>query len=79
MKKKIMLALVITSTTLAAVGLLPPKYLNVPDFQDCLKTESMGTWEHWCMPHQKPTNCAEHSWEELTQLTGRDRPADCRH
>lgn len=79
MTKKLILVLAITATALAAVGFVPPRYLAVHGFKHCLEKEHMGTWERWCMPHEKPTACARDSWEQLKQLEEHDRPADCKH
>jgi len=57
--------------------MLPPKYLSIPDFQKCLATKNMGTWQSWCMPAKKPSVCAEQSWQQLNSLTGKDRVPDC--
>lgn len=46
---------------------LPPAYLNVPNFQSCLQTESQGSWQSWCMPKTQPNDCPQSSWTELTK------------
>lgn len=57
------------TNTQAMVGgkrVLPPAYLNVPNFQSCLQTESQGSWQSWCMPKTQPNDCPQSSWKELS-------------
>lgn len=58
-------------------AVLPPKYLGVPDFQKCLSTKNMGTWQSLCMPASKPDQCPDNSWTQLNGLTGKDRVPSC--
>lgn len=44
---------------------LPPAYLGVKKFKQCLSTKSMGTWESWCIPEKKPKKCPSNSWRIL--------------
>ena len=46
-------------------GLLPPKYLRIPNFKSCLSTKDMGAWKAYCVPKEKPQSCAEKSWREF--------------
>ena len=64
----------IASTSIAA---LPPKYLAVKDFKQCLAVQESGTYHAWCLPPAKPQNCPTASWDELKALTGNDRVPDC--
>lgn len=48
--------------------MLPPKYLSVPGFKQCLSLKNMGTWESWCLPKKKPTQCANVSWKKLQRM-----------
>lgn len=57
--------LLITANTFAA---LPPKYLQVDGFQNCLKTKDMGTWQSYCIPKNKPKFCKESSWQQLQTM-----------
>ncbi|MCL5261024.1 MAG: hypothetical protein M1561_05020 [Gammaproteobacteria bacterium] len=80
MKKPLFIAafaalLLIISASIFAV--LPPKYLSVKNFKQCLGTKNMGTWSAWCMPATKPATCPDNSWKELNKLTGRDRLSNC--
>lgn len=58
---------------------LPPKYLNVPQFNKCLGTKEVGTIQQWCLPSKRMDQCPEPSWEQLRNLTGRDRLPDCQN
>jgi len=76
MKKILLLpAILLLSATVYAV--LPPKYLSVPNFEQCLATKNMGSWTAWCMPKTKPYSCPDASWQALNSLTGRDRMQSC--
>ena len=44
---------------------LPPKYLSVKGFKQCLKTKSMGSWDSYCLPSEKPAPCDKKSWAQL--------------
>jgi leader peptidase (prepilin peptidase) / N-methyltransferase len=46
-------------------NVLPPAYLAVADFKKCLATQSMGTWEAYCLPETKPDSCPQASWDSL--------------
>lgn len=56
---------------------LPPRYLFIPQFKDCLKTQTIGSYQAWCMPQDKPQSCPANSWEQLLALQGRDRISLC--
>lgn len=56
---------------------LPPKYLELDQFQSCLSSKQVGTSRQWCMPTSKPDNCPAQSWDQLNQLQGNDRVPDC--
>lgn len=58
-------------------AVLPPKYLSVTDFQKCLATKNMGTWQAWCMPATKLNECPDDSWKQLSDLVGKDRVPSC--
>jgi len=49
-------------------GELPPKYLSVPDYESCIREESVGTSTAACLPDTKPEACPHESWTELCQL-----------
>ena len=56
---------------------LPPKYLEVADFKQCLQGQEMGTYSAWCLPAEKLQACPVESWEKLQALTGTDKLPDC--
>lgn len=58
-------------------AVLPPKYLSVANFQKCLATKNMGTWQSWCMPVKKPNACPDDSWKQLNGFIGKDRVPQC--
>jgi uncharacterized lipoprotein len=63
------------STPMASA--LPPKYLSVPQFKDCLNTQQISTYRAWCMPSVKPAQCPATSWSQLQALQGSDRVPAC--
>lgn len=52
----------------SAQAALPPKYLSVPQWQDCVETVTKGTAQFICLPSDKPKNCPDESWQELIGL-----------
>jgi hypothetical protein len=56
---------------------LPPKYLEVRQFQSCLAVEQVDSYEQWCMPASKPDSCPSESWSQLNQLQGNDKVPSC--
>jgi hypothetical protein len=48
--------------------LLPPAYLQVSGYQQCLQTVNKGTWTAWCMPKTQPQGCGDDSWKALLDL-----------
>ena len=55
-------------------GALPPPYLGVPNFKQCLGTYSMDSSTHWCIPPNRPENCPESSWDDLTTMSFEELP-----
>ena len=49
-------------------AVLPPTYLKVKGFKQCLSTKNMGTWKAWCLPKKKLPNCEQASWEQLQTM-----------
>lgn len=47
--------------------LVPPKYLSVDGFQDCLVDYQESTSTHWCFPLNQPRNCSDQAWKELAE------------
>jgi len=56
---------------------LPPKYLSVVQFKDCLATQQISSYRAWCMPSEKPAQCPATSWSQLQALQGTDRVPAC--
>lgn len=80
MLKKIFLVIATIATLFIeanATAVLPPKYLSVEGFQQCLATKNMGTWAAWCLPHAKPKGCSLNSWRQLHALSGHDAVPSC--
>ena len=47
---------------------LPPAYLSVPNFKDCMGSEMLGGSSHVCLLLERPQNCPQDSFERLRQL-----------
>jgi hypothetical protein len=56
---------------------LPPKYLSIMQFKDCLATQQVSSYRSWCMPGEKPTQCPATSWAQLQALQGSDQMPAC--
>jgi hypothetical protein len=56
---------------------LPPKYLSVPEFKSCLSTQTVGSYQSWCLPITKPAVCPADSWARLRALSGADATPPC--
>lgn len=63
--------------TTETASILPPKYLEVSEFQSCLGTMQVASHEQWCLPEAQPENCPTESWDELNGFTGGDRLPSC--
>ena len=73
----VLIGLLLATTTSHSSAALPPKYLGIKDFKQCLATQPIDTYRVWCMPEQKPEACPAASWKELQALDGRDRIINC--
>ncbi|HAG62073.1 MAG TPA: hypothetical protein DCL40_04125 [Coxiellaceae bacterium] len=58
-------------------GVLPPAYLKVKNFKDCLSTVSRSTWKAWCMPASRPKACPAASWKQLQGSSASDGLSSC--
>ena len=57
------------------LGGLPPAYLSIPGYEDCLQTVNQGGSNQLCFPVSKPGACIDASWEELLdKFEGDDCP-----
>ena len=72
-----LMGLMSASVALNSSAALPPKYLGVQDFKQCLGIQQIRTFSVWCLPAEKPEGCPATSWEELKALTGPDKIPDC--
>ena len=72
------LAAALTAIALPGHAALPPKYLSVPSFKQCLAEQSEGSYRSWCQPAQKPKACPRSSWRQLRALQGQDALPACR-
>ena len=77
MSKYPLLGLLLAAIASASAAALPPKYLAIKDFKQCLAVQEFATYRAWCLPAAKPESCPAASWAELTALTGSDRIPDC--
>lgn len=68
---------ILFATTTTIFAILPPKYLTIKNFQQCLATKNMGTWTAWCLPKTQPEACPNDSWRQLNELTEKNRVPDC--
>lgn len=58
-------------------GELPPRYLSVPAFKNCLAIHRRATYESWCLPTAAAADCPAESWSALNAMTGKDRVPAC--
>ena len=77
MSKYPLIGLLLAAIASASAAALPPKYLGIKDFKQCLAVHQFATYRAWCMPAAQPEGCPAASWAELTALTGKDRLPDC--
>ena len=61
-----------------AEAALPPKYLSVPHWRQCLSQQSMGSYDIVCLPARHPAECPPSSWSALNRLDEDQRPPPCR-
>ena len=57
---------------------LPPKYLSIDGFKNCLNTQTKGTASFYCMPENKPEQCSDKAWDELSALEESDKIQSCK-
>ncbi|MEI7430951.1 MAG: hypothetical protein WCL27_10900, partial [Betaproteobacteria bacterium] len=73
------IGLALASAAFNSAAALPPKYLAIEDFKQCLATQKINTYSAWCMPAKKFESCPTTSWEQLQALSGADKLPDCPH
>lgn len=54
-----------------------PAYLSIKDFDRCLATRKIETYQVWCLPEAQPAECPAESWLQLTSLPPGDRVSKC--
>jgi len=47
---------------------IPPAYLQVAKFKNCLDTEDMGGWQGYCLPEERNNDCPLKSWDKLKTM-----------
>jgi hypothetical protein len=57
-----------SKTLIGGKGGLPPAYLSVDGFKQCMATKNMGSWTSYCIPAHKPSGCQLSSWNELVNM-----------
>jgi len=55
-------------TTITSWAVLPPKYLSVPGWKDCVGQVSKEGAQFICLPATKPANCAADAFKQLNDL-----------
>ncbi len=60
-----------------ANAVVPPRYLSVPNFQQCLSQQSRGTYDIVCLPAARPAQCPAASWKALRRLSGDQKVPRC--
>ncbi|QWU99363.1 hypothetical protein [Francisella salimarina] len=45
-----------------------PAYLSVKKFKKCLEVENYRGWQGYCFPSEKPKNCPDKSWKQLSEM-----------
>ena len=63
--KKYRCLIALSCIPMVCMAELPPAYLSVPQFQQCLAQEQQSTFTHWCLPSSKPDACPDASWSAL--------------
>lgn len=70
-----LVAVLLLSITAISWAGIPPKYLSVPGWQNCVdEVKSAGsTYSSVCLPSTRPSGCSYRSWSQLT--SGRMLPS----
>lgn len=50
---------------LPVLALLPPKYLSVPHWKNCVGAMTRGSAQFICLPEKRPHHCSRSSWKKL--------------
>ena len=76
--RHLVLAAALAALALPVYAVLPPAYLSVPDFKQCLSEQNEGSYSSWCQPTKKPKTCPRVSWRQLRALQDDDAVPVCR-
>lgn len=75
----ILVGMICAATPLSyAEAVQAPQYLSIPNFQQCLSKQSMGSYDAVCMPAARPAQCPAASWRSLRRLSGDQKVPVCR-
>jgi hypothetical protein len=69
--------LLLAGVASASHAALPPKYLQVKNFTQCLGKHQVDAYVGWCMPAKKSESCPAASWKQLKALAGKDKLPNC--
>ena len=47
---------------------IPPAYLSIPNYQNCLQHHDVGSATQLCLPPEKPIICQDITWREIQQV-----------
>ncbi|KAI3417515.1 hypothetical protein GPALN_013235 [Globodera pallida] len=46
----------------------PPAYLGICEWRECVGEKPTGSHLMICLPEERPENCLQESWDQLTEL-----------
>lgn len=69
--------ILLATATGNCLAVLPPRYLGIEKFDQCLAEKRVSTFRVWCMPEEKPQACPRSSWKQLRALKGREAISPC--
>ncbi|WP_156455135.1 hypothetical protein [Janthinobacterium sp. B9-8] len=77
MRKLSMAIALIAGISANSFAALPPKYLEIKDFKQCLQEKEINSYRIVCMPKKKLAACPRASWKQLNALTENDKIPAC--
>ncbi len=77
MRLSILVGWLLPVAVIPGFAALPPKYLEIPQFDRCLAEQDQGGYRTWCLPDARPAACPEASWKALEALRGGDQVPPC--
>lgn len=57
--------LLMSAAITSSLALMPPKYLSVPHWKQCVSTQTQGSAQFICLPDARPLHCPRSSWKKL--------------